>query len=158
MEFSHLDENGAAVMVDVSGKAITGRKATACGRIKMSRECFEAVQGKLVKKGDVLAVARVAGIMAAKQTASLIPLCHNLNLTVCEVDFIFHEAESEIEAACSVGCEGQTGVEMEALTGVSVSLLTLYDMCKAIDKRMVVGQIHLAEKTGGKSGPFVFGD
>ena len=156
MGFTHLDENGAAVMVDVSGKAVTGRKATACGRITMSRECYGAVQGKRVKKGDVLAVARVAGIMAAKRTSDLIPLCHNINITACEVDFVFHEAECEIEAVCNVGCEGQTGVEMEALTGVSVSLLTLYDMCKAIDKRMVIGQIHLAEKTGGKSGPFVF--
>ncbi len=156
MDFTHIDTDGNAIMVDVSGKEVTARLAIATGAIQLSRECFEAVVSGGVKKGDVLGVARVAGIMAAKRTSGLIPLCHNLNLTSCTVDFTHDEAACEITATCTVRCDGKTGVEMEALTGVSIALLTVYDMCKAIDKRMVISDIHLAGKTGGKSGAFRF--
>ena len=154
--FTHIDNNGDAVMVDVSGKAVTARTAVACGRISMSREYYEAVRAGAVKKGDVLGVARIAGIMGAKRTSDLIPLCHILNLTKCGVEFIFHDATCELEGRCTVKCNGKTGVEMEALTGVSVALLTVYDMCKAVDKRMCLKDIHLVEKIGGKSGHFQY--
>lgn len=157
-KLTHIDENGNARMVDVTEKAITTRQATATGRIRMSADCYQAIAGGTVKKGDVLAVARVAGIMGAKRTSDLIPLCHILNLTKCTVDFILHPEENEIEARCTVRCEGKTGVEMEALTGASVALLTIYDMAKAIDKRMEIGGVHLEEKSGGKSGYFCRAD
>ena len=156
MEFSHFDEDGNAVMVDVSGKEITQRRALAEGKIRVSREVFEAIAGRKVKKGDVLTVAQVAGIMGTKRTAELIPMCHLLNLTNSEVRFEMNPEELEIKALCQVKTEGKTGVEMEALTGVSTALLTIYDMCKAIDKRMVIEEIHLCEKSGGKSGTFMF--
>lgn len=156
MEFTHFDQEGNAVMVDVSGKEITGRTAVAQGSIRVSREVFDAVAGRKVKKGDVLTVAQVAGIMGTKKTAELVPMCHFLNLTNSKVVFRMNQEESQIEAVCTVKTEGKTGVEMEALTGVSVALLTIYDMCKAIDKRMVIEEIRLCEKTGGKSGDFVF--
>lgn len=156
MEFSHFDEDGNAVMVDVSGKEITQRRALAEGKIRVSREVFEAIAGRKVKKGDVLTVAQVAGIMGTKRTAELIPMCHLLNLTNSEVRFEMNPEELEIKAFCQVKTEGKTGVEMEALTGVSTALLTIYDMCKAIDKRMVIKEIHLCEKSGGKSGTFMF--
>lgn len=156
MEFTHFDQEGNAVMVDVSGKEITGRTAVAQGSIRVSREVFDAVAGRKVKKGDVLTVAQVAGIMGTKKTAELVPMCHFLNLTNSKVVFRMNQEESKIEAVCTVKTEGKTGVEMEALTGVSVALLTIYDMCKAIDKRMVIEEIRLCEKTGGKSGDFVF--
>lgn len=156
MEFSHFDEDGNAVMVDVSGKEITQRRALAEGKIRVSREVFEAIAGRKVKKGDVLTVAQVAGIMGTKRTAELIPMCHLLNLTNSEVRFEMNSEELEIKAFCQVKTEGKTGVEMEALTGVSTALLTIYDMCKAIDKRMVIEEIHLCEKSGGKSGTFMF--
>lgn len=154
MEFSHFDEDGNAVMVDVSGKEITQRRALAEGKIRVSREVFEAIAGRKVKKGDVLTVAQVAGIMGTKRTAELIPMCHLLNLTNSEVRFEMNPEKLEIKAFCQVKTEGKTGVEMEALTGVSTALLTIYDMCKAIDKRMVIEEIHLCEKSGGKSGTF----
>ena len=156
MEFSHFDEDGNAVMVDVSGKEITQRRALAEGKIRVSREVFEAIAGRKVKKGDVLTVAQVAGIMGTKRTAELIPMCHLLNLTNSEVRFEMNPEELEIKAFCQVKTEGKTGVEMEALTGVSTALLPIYDMCKAIDKRMVIEEIHLCEKSGGKSGTFMF--
>lgn len=156
MGFTHIDENGNAVMVDVSDKNITRRKAAAVGHIRMNEECFNAVQSGQVGKGNVLAVAQVAGIMATKQTASLIPLCHNLNLTKSKVEFILKPERQEIQVVCTVHCEGRTGVEMEALTGASVALLTVYDMCKAIDKRMEIGGVHLETKSGGRSGDFHF--
>ena len=156
MEFSHFDEDGNAVMVDVSGKEITQRRALAEGKIRVSREVFEAIAGRKVKKGDVLTVAQVAGIMGTKRTAELIPMCHLLNLTNSEVRFEMNPEKLEIKALCQVKTEGKTGVEMEALTGVSTALLTIYDMCKAIDKRMVIEEIHLCEKSGGKSGTFMF--
>ena len=137
--FTHVDASGNARMVDVSEKAVTSRTAVAEGRMK---------------KGDVLGVAQVAGIMATKQTADLIPLCHRLNLTKSEVTFSLDSAACAITARCTVKCDGKTGVEMEALTGVSAALLTVYDMCKAVDKRMVLSYIHLVEKQGGKSGYF----
>lgn len=156
MEFNHFDRDGNAIMVDVSGKAITERTALAQGNIRVSREVFNAVAGRKVEKGDVLTVAQVAGIMGTKQTSELIPMCHLLNLTNSEITFELHPEELVIQAFCKVRTEGKTGVEMEALTGVSAALLTIYDMCKAIDKRMVIEDIHLCEKTGGKSGDFRF--
>lgn len=154
--FNHFDHEGNAIMVDVSGKEITERQATAQGTIRVSPQVMKAIISQQVKKGDVLGVARVAGIMGVKQTAALIPMCHTLLLQKCSVDFQVEEAAGEITAICTVKTQGRTGVEMEALTGVSVTLLTIYDMCKAIDKRMVMGDIHLVEKTGGKSGDFTF--
>ena len=165
MEFTHFDNNGNAFMVDVSGKEPTHREAVACGRILVSREVYDAIIGHKVKKGDVLTVAQVAGIMGAKKTAELIPMCHILNLTNAKITFEsvdFNQANGTasdtvtIKAYCRVKVDGKTGVEMEALTGVSVALLTIYDMCKAIDKRMVISDIHLLEKSGGKSGDFRF--
>ena len=156
MEFSHFDQEGNAVMVDVSEKEITCRTALASGKIRVSSEVFEAIAGKKVKKGDVLTVAQSAGIMGTKKTSELIPMCHLLNLTNSKVTFELDPGRSEILAYCQVRTEGKTGVEMEALTGVSAALLTVYDMCKAIDKRMVIEDIHLCEKQGGKSGDFIF--
>lgn len=151
---THFDEKGNARMVDVSGKKPTSRTALAKGSILVGREIMEAVSEKRVEKGDVLAVAQVAGIMAVKQTAFLIPMCHTLILEKCQVEFEILPEENKITAYCRVKCQGKTGVEMEALTGVTGALLTIYDMCKAIDKRMEIGEIHLVEKTGGKSGNF----
>lgn len=153
---NHFDEKGNAVMVDVSGKEATFRTAIAEGKIKVSGEIMTAVAGHNVKKGDVLGVARVAGIMAVKQTSTIIPMCHPLMISECAIDFELNEKESTIKAVCTVKAEGKTGVEMEALHGVSASLLTIYDMCKAIDKRMVIQEIHLTEKHGGKSGDFYY--
>lgn len=147
---THVDEAGAAHMVDVSGKAETTRQAVARGRISMSAEAARAIIEGSAKKGDVLAVARVAGIMAAKKTAELIPLCHPLMLSKVSLDL--SADEEGVTATATVGTTGQTGVEMEALTAVSVALLTVYDMAKAIDKGMIIGPIALIEKTGGKSG------
>ena len=156
MGINHFDEKGNAVMVDISGKDVTYRTATAEGSIHVSSEIMEAVLNRTMKKGDVLGVARVAGIMAVKQTSSIIPMCHPLLISKCSVDFDVCPEEQEIRAVCTVRTEGRTGVEMEALHGVSASLLTIYDMCKAVDKRMVIRDIHLVEKTGGKSGDFRF--
>ncbi len=154
-KLTHFDGQGNAVMVDVSAKDDTSRTAVASGKIKVNRAVMDAVLAGSVKKGDVLGVARVAGIMAVKQTSSLIPLCHMLLITKCSVDFEIDEEHLEIKAVCTAKVEGKTGVEMEALTGVSVALLTIYDMCKAIDKRMELGEIRLESKSGGKSGDFV---
>ena len=154
--FTHFDDQGNAVMVDVSDKDVTARAATACGTIRVSEAVMEAIMGRTVKKGDVYTVAQVAGIMAAKQTSSLIPMCHILALTNARVWFETHEAECAIDVFCQAKTDGKTGVEMEALTGVSVALLTIYDMCKAIDKHMVIENIYLLEKSGGKSGDFHF--
>ena len=156
MEFSHFDADGNAVMVDVSGKKETEREAVAQGVIRMSRECFRKVMEGQMAKGDVLGTARIAGIMGAKKTSELIPLCHLLQLTSVKIDFESDGNKNEITAFCRVKTTGKTGVEMEALTGVQVALLTIYDMCKAIDKRMEMHSIHLCTKTGGKSGNFSF--
>ena len=155
-QFTHIDANGSAIMVDVGGKDVTARSAAAVGRISMGAECFQMVALGRMKKGDVLGVAQVAGIMAAKRTSELIPLCHPLLTTRCSVEFELLPEKRQIEAVCTVECRGQTGVEMEALTGASVALLTVYDMCKAVDKGMVISDIHLREKHGGKSGDFLF--
>ena len=153
-EFTHFNEQGHAVMVDVSEKADTMREATAMGRIRMSKECFEKVKTGGMKKGDVLGTARIAGIMGAKNNSMLIPLCHPIAMTKCDVEFELDEKNSSITAICTTACVGKTGVEMEAMTGVSVALLTIYDMCKALDRGMEIGQIHLLEKSGGKSGHY----
>lgn len=154
-ELTHFNQNGEAVMVDVSQKADTEREACAKGKIYMSEECFSLVKNGGMKKGDVLAVARVAGIMGAKKTPELIPLCHILNLAKAEVEFEYLDQECAIEASCTVKTFGKTGVEMEALTGVNTALLTIYDMCKAADKSMKITDIRLCMKTGGKSGTFM---
>ena len=151
-QLTHLDENGAARMVDVSEKTDTVREAMAAGSIRMSAECFALVKNGAVKKGDVLSVARIAGIMGAKKTFELVPLCHCIGLTGVELEFLMHEENCEIEAHCRTKTVGKTGVEMEALTGVQIALLTIYDMCKAIDRGMVMTDIRLLKKIGGKSG------
>ena len=151
MEFTHFDEQGNARMVDVGEKADTRREAAARGSICMSPQCFSMVKSGSMKKGDVLAVARVAG---AKRAPELIPLCHGLNLTKLNVDFHLDEERHRIQVVCTARTTGKTGVEMEALTGVTVALLTIYDMCKAVDKTMEMGEIYLERKSGGKSGDF----
>lgn len=150
--FSHLDEQGNARMVDVGDKAATRRRAVARGAIAMKPETSAAITNNGLPKGDVLAVARIAGIQAAKKTSDLIPLCHPLMLTSVSVDLVVGDGVVNIEAC--VETTGATGVEMEALTACSVAALTLYDMCKAIDKTMEIGQIALWEKSGGRSGDF----
>lgn len=147
---SHLDRDGAAHMVDVTAKDETARVARAEGKISMSAEAFAAIRDGNVKKGDVLGAARIAGIMATKRTSDLIPLCHPLPIGGCEVEFELRD--NQIRAVATVRTHGKTGVEMEALTAISVSLLTIYDMAKAVDKAMVIGPIRLLSKSGGKSG------
>jgi cyclic pyranopterin monophosphate synthase len=149
-KLTHLDASGAAHMVDVSGKADSMREAVAEGQISMTAAALSAIKQGSAKKGDVIATARIAGIMAAKRTSDLIPLCHPLALSSVAVDFSFEDAG--IRATATARLNGQTGVEMEALTAVSVALLTLYDMTKSIDKGMVISDIRLMSKTGGKSG------
>ena len=149
-KLTHLDESGAARMVDVGGKPETARSATASGRISMSAETFQAVCDGSGPKGDVLAAARIAGIMAAKKTGELIPLCHPLALDTVSVDFTFEDSAILVTARAAL--TGRTGVEMEALTAASIALLTIYDMAKALEKGMVIEQVRLIEKTGGKSG------
>lgn len=154
MEFTHFDENKNAVMVDVSDKDITDRVAIATGRITLCDEAMEAIKGRKIKKGDVLTVAQVAGLMGQKRTSELIPMCHNINLTGSKITF---EIEgNDIVVFSKAKTAGKTGVEMEALMGVNIALLTVYDMCKAIDKRMLISDVHLVEKKGGKSGDFFF--
>ena len=147
---THLDAEGHARMVDVGDKAVTAREATATGRITMSAEALAAIRDGLVKKGDVLAVARVAGIMAAKRTSDLVPLCHPLPLTRVVLDLVIEGDGIAATATCAT--DGKTGVEMEALTAVSVALLTVYDMAKALDRGMVIDGVRLLAKSGGKSG------
>lgn len=154
VELNHFDAAGNAVMVDVSQKAPTMREATASGRIHVSAAVLAAIEQGSAAKGDVLGVARVAGIMAVKQTSSLIPLCHPLPIAKAGIEFVVEHESQSVLAACTVKVSGLTGVEMEALTGVSVALLTIYDMCKAIDKRMEITDIRLERKSGGKSGEF----
>ena len=149
-ELTHLDDKGAARMVDVGGKPETVRSATAGGRIRMAPATLAAVRDGSGPKGDVLAAARIAGIMAAKKTGDLIPLCHPLALNTVSVDFTF--AEDSIEVTARAALTGKTGVEMEALTAASIALLTLYDMAKALEKGMIIEHVRLLEKTGGKSG------
>jgi cyclic pyranopterin phosphate synthase len=154
-EFTHLDEKGRARMVDVTEKNITLRQATARGIVRMSPEVFQRIMSGGIEKGDVLGVAKIAGVMGAKRTAELIPLCHPLNITHVEITFAPIEEEDRIEIEAQVRLEGKTGAEMEALTAVAIAALTIYDMCKAMDREMVISDIHLVEKKGGKSGDFV---
>lgn len=152
MGFNHFDDNGNAIMVDVTEKEVTERLAIAKGKIKVNKDVFEAIRSGTLRKGDVLGVARVAGIMATKRTSDLIPMCHVLMITKSSVEFEMLEKKLEIEATCTVKVSGKTGVEMEALTGVTMALLTIYDMCKAMDKSMEISEVYLYKKTGGKSG------
>ncbi len=154
MPFSHLDTQGRVRMVDVGEKAVTHREARAQGTIRMSAECFAAITENRVAKGNVLTTAEIAGIMAAKRTGETIPLCHTLALNVCKITFTPDETDHTITAVCTVACDGKTGAEMEALHGASVALLTIYDMCKAIDRGMVIDGLRLLEKSGGKSGTY----
>ena len=153
-ELSHLDAQGNARMVEVGAKPETQRRATACGRIAMSGVALAAIRDGAVPKGDVLAAARIAGIMAAKKTAELIPLCHSLALTGVTVDFVLVAKDDwrGVEVSATASLTGRTGVEMEAMTAACIALLTIYDMAKALDKAMVIGEVRLVAKSGGKSG------
>ena len=153
--FSHFDAQGNAIMVDVGEKNSTSRLALASGTVRMSREAFGMVKAGKMAKGDVLGVARIAGIMAAKKVPDLIPLTHPLMIDTVHVDFDFHDEDSIIQIRATVGTHGKTGVEMEAMTAVSIAALTIYDMCKAVDKTMVISNVCLLEKSGGKSWIFV---
>ena len=154
MEFTHLDENGKVKMVDISDKEMTTRRATASGEIQLKAETIDAILENKLKKGDVFACARVAGIMAAKKTSELIPLCHNINISAVEIDIQCERKCNKIVVLATVCCDGKTGVEMEALTAVTGACLCIYDMCKAIDKEMIIDGIKLLRKTGGKSGDY----
>lgn len=156
LDLTHLNENNEAHMVNISGKASTSRTARASGVINMSPQAIGILADNAAQKGDVLGVARVAAIQATKQTGFLIPLCHPISLTHVRVDFDVDVELARVKATVTATTEGQTGVEMEALTGVNIALLTIYDMMKAVDKSMTITQIHLEEKTGGKSGNFLF--
>ncbi|GAB1475685.1 cyclic pyranopterin monophosphate synthase MoaC [Bacillota bacterium] len=153
MELTHINEAGRAKMVDVGEKAHTERTATACGEILMNPGTIERIREGSMKKGDVIGVAQIAGITGAKKTSDLIPMCHNIFIAGCDMDFVVKEDRVEIRAELST--VGQTGIEMEALTAVSAAALTIYDMCKAIDKTMKIQNIRLIKKTGGRSGNFV---
>ncbi len=153
MEFTHFNESGRAHMVEVSEKDDTKRIAVATGVIKMKKETINLIKEGLIKKGDVLSVAQVGGIMGAKKTSDLIPMCHNIFLTGADIRFNILEDSIEIES--EVKTVGKTGVEMEALTAVSLAALTIYDMCKAVDKDMIISDIKLIKKTGGKSGEYI---
>ena len=155
-KMNHFDAAGNAIMVDVGRKNLTERIAVASGKIFVSDEVYSAIELGSSKKGDVLGVARIAGIMAAKKTAEVIPLCHPLPLSHCSLNFEMLPESSAVKVVATVKTNWATGVEMEALHAVSVALLTIYDMCKAVDKKMTLGEIHLEQKTGGKSGEFIF--
>jgi cyclic pyranopterin phosphate synthase len=157
-ELTHFNEKGDAVMVDVHEKADTYRIARAEGTIQMNPAAFSALSGHTVKKGDVLGVARIAGILAAKKNSELIPLCHNIPLSKCTIEFEQQDEVRQVRVICTASCVGKTGVEMEALTGASVALLTIYDMCKALDRGMQITGIRLLEKDGGKSGHYLAGE
>lgn len=154
-KFTHFDDDGKAVMVDITEKNVTERTAVATGEIVMNKETLEAVKKGNIKKGDVLGAARIAAIMAAKQTQFLIPMCHNILLTNAKIEFSFDDEENKILIKSTVKTTGKTGVEMEALTMVAIAGLTIYDMCKSMDKFMVIGEIKLVEKYGGKSGDWI---
>ncbi|MBF0453720.1 MAG: cyclic pyranopterin monophosphate synthase MoaC [Magnetococcales bacterium] len=155
MKLTHFDQDGASHMVDVSAKKVTERVAVAGGEIAMQPETFQLIMDKKMVKGDVLEIARIAGIMAAKRVDSLIPLCHQLNLSSVKISYQPDRTNSRIAFRVRVKTTGQTGVEMEALTAASLTGLTIYDMCKAIDRDMIIGRIRLLEKKGGKSGHYV---
>lgn len=157
-KFTHFDADGNAVMVDVSNKTQTTRTAIAAGKIQVNKEIITLIKEGNNKKGDVLGVAQIAGIMGAKNTSSLIPLCHPLPIQKCEINFDINEVTCTITVTATVKTMGQTGVEMEALTAATTTLLTIYDMCKAVDKGMVIEEVQLVKKTGGKSGDFIRGE
>jgi len=154
VKLTHFDDEGKARMVDVSEKPLTQRDAVAKGSVYMKPETIRLIKDRQISKGDVLGVARVAGIMAAKKTSELIPMCHSLNITSVNIDFDIDEDKNKVDIKTTVRIVGQTGVEMEALTAASAAALTIYDMCKAVDKEMVISDIMLMEKRGGKSGEF----
>ena len=154
-DFTHFNENGRARMVDVSDKAETARSATAFGRVLVNAETFALIRSGGLKKGDVLTTAQIGGIMGAKRTSEIIPMCHNVPLSGVDIDFTMNEAEYAVEITATAKCSGQTGVEMEALTAVSVEALTVYDMCKAVQRDIVIDRICLLRKSGGKSGDFI---
>jgi len=156
-DLSHFNEDGRATMVDVGGKDVTERVAVAVGRILVNEQCFEMIKTGGHKKGDVLGTAQIAGIMAAKRTPDIIPMCHPIMITGANIRFNLNEEDLAVEIEATVKCSGVTGVEMEALTAASAAALTIYDMCKAVQKDMVIDQIHLISKSGGKSGDFVWG-
>lgn len=154
MKLTHIDDEGKARMVDVTGKNTTHREAVACATISMKPATMRLIMARKIAKGDVLAVARVAGIMAAKRTPDLIPMCHPLQVSSVTIDLVLNDEKNEITVTSTVKVTGQTGVEMEALLSASVAALTIYDMCKAVDKEMVISGVMLLEKRGGKSGEF----
>ena len=153
-DFTHFNENGRAKMVDVSEKSETSRTAVAAGCVRMNRETFELVKSGGMKKGDVLGAAQIAGVMAAKRTPDLIPMCHTLLISGVDMAFELNDADCAVEITATVRCQGVTGIEMEALTAVSVAALTVYDMCKAVQKDMEITDIRLLSKSGGKSGDY----
>ncbi len=154
-DFTHFNENGRARMVDVSEKAETMRTAVAFGRVLVNAETFALIRSGGLKKGDVLTTAQIGGIMGAKRTSEIIPMCHNVPLSGVDIDFQMNENDLAVEITATAKCSGQTGVEMEALTAVSVAALTVYDMCKAVQRDIVIDRICLLRKSGGKSGDFV---
>lgn len=154
-ELTHFDEAGRGRMVDVGEKETTNRLAVACGTISMKKETLQKIVAGQMKKGDVLAVAQIAGMMAIKRTADLIPMCHNIFISGSEINFEIDQVNSQIKITATVKNNGQTGVEIEALTAVSITALTIYDMCKAIDREMMIEKIYLQEKAGGQSGDFI---
>ncbi len=153
-EFTHFNEQGRAKMVDVGSKDVTGRQAVAAGRVLVNRETFDLIRSGGVKKGDVLTVAQVAGIMGAKHTPDLIPMCHPVIIDGIDMELSLDEERLSVEVTARVSCAGRTGVEMEALTAVSCACLTVYDMCKAVQRDMVISDIRLLEKTGGVHGDY----
>ncbi|MBQ9815505.1 MAG: cyclic pyranopterin monophosphate synthase MoaC [Lachnospiraceae bacterium] len=157
-ELTHFNESGRARMVDVSAKAETERVAKATASVYMNRETYELVKEGKMKKGDVLAVAQVAGIMGAKRTSDVIPMCHPIMITGVDIDFELNDDECMIQITSVCKCTGQTGVEMEALTAVSIAALTIYDMCKAVQRDIRIEEVHLLEKSGGKSGHYIYGE
>ncbi len=154
-DFSHFNENGRARMVDVSAKSDTKRTAVAAGRVLVNRATFDLIRSGGLKKGDVLTTAQIGGIMGAKRTSDLIPMCHPILISGVDLDFQMNETDLAVEITATVSCTGATGVEMEALTAVSVAALTVYDMCKAVQRDIVIDNIRLLRKSGGKSGDFV---
>ena len=154
-DFSHFNDSGRARMVDVSDKAETARTAVAFGRVLVNANTFALIRSGGLKKGDVLTTAQIGGIMGAKRTADLIPMCHNITLSGVDIDFQLNERDLAVEITATAKCAGQTGVEMEALTAVSIAALTVYDMCKAVQRDMVIDRICLLRKSGGKSGDFI---
>lgn len=154
MSFTHFNEEGKAKMVDVSDKQVTDRTAVAVGSISVCDEIIEKITSGNMKKGDVLSVAQIAGIMGAKKTSEIIPMCHNIFISGADLKFHIDSKKGQIDIEATVKTSGQTGIEMEALTAVSIAALTIYDMCKAVDKNMVINDIKLVKKTGGKSGTY----